>query len=95
MPSWCRTIFNALQSEFRPHHSTESALVKVLNDIHLSSDVSKISVLVLLDLSAEFDTVDHKILFDRLEKLVGLSSTMLNWFKSYLQDREYFVSIGN
>ncbi|MDF4336140.1 reverse transcriptase domain-containing protein, partial [Vibrio parahaemolyticus] len=87
--------FDAFQSGFRAHHSTETALVKVLNDIHLSGDASKISVLVLLDLSAAFDTVDHKILPDRLEKVVGLSGTVLNWVESYLQDRDFFVSLGN
>lgn len=83
------------QSGFRPHHSTETALIKVLNDIRLNTDSGKISVLVLLDLSAAFDTVDHAILLDRLENWVGLSGTALNWFKTYLTDRKYFVSIGN
>ena len=54
-----------------------------------------ISVLVLLDLSAAFDTVDHNILLDRLENWVGVSATALNWYSSYLKDRTNFVSIGN
>ncbi len=88
--------FDVFQSGFRPHHSTETALVKVFNDIHLNTDSGRISVyLVLLDLSAAFDTVDHNILLDRLENWVGLSGTVLNWFESYLKDRDYFVSIGN
>ena len=87
--------FDIYQSGFRPHHSTETALVKVLNDIHLNIDSGNISVLVLLDLSAAFDTVDHNILLDRLKNWVGLSGTALNWFMSYLKDRDYFVSIGN
>ena len=88
-------IFNTFQSGFRPHHSTETVLIKVLNDIHLNNDACKSSVLVLLDLSAAFDTVDHNILLSRLEKWVGLTGTVLQWFKSYLQDRAFFVSIGN
>ncbi len=55
------------------HHSTETALIKIINDIRFNSDSGKISVLVLLDLSAVFDTVDHNILLERLENWVGLS----------------------
>ena len=88
-------LFDNFQSGFRPLHSTETALIKVLNDIRLNTDSGKVSVLVLLDLSAAFDTVDHNILIDRLENWVGLSGTVLNWFRSYLQDRNYYVSIGN
>ncbi|KAI2645280.1 RNA-directed DNA polymerase from mobile element jockey [Labeo rohita] len=82
------------QSGFRPHHSTETALVKIINDIRLNSDSGKISVLVLLDLSAAFDTVDHNILLERLENWVGLSGMALSWFRSYLEGRGYYVSIG-
>ncbi|KAI2648158.1 RNA-directed DNA polymerase from mobile element jockey [Labeo rohita] len=82
------------QSGFQPHHSTETALVKIINDIRLNSDSCKISVLVLLDLSAAFETVDHKILLERLENWVGLSGMALNWFRSYLEGRGYYVSIG-
>ena len=53
------------------------------------------SVLVLLDLTAAFDTADHNILLKRLENWAGLSGTVLNWFKTYLENRKHFVSIGN
>ncbi len=82
------------QSGFRAHHSTETALIKIINDIRFNSDSGKISVLVLLDLSAAFDTVDHNILLERLENWVGLSGMVLKWFRSYLEGSGYYVSIG-
>ena len=75
--------------------STETALVKVLNDIRLNTDSGYVSVLVLLDLSTAFATVDHRILLHRLKIWVGLSGVVLNWFRSYLEGRRYFVTIGS
>uniref|UniRef100_A0A8C8DYC0 Reverse transcriptase domain-containing protein n=1 Tax=Oryzias sinensis TaxID=183150 RepID=A0A8C8DYC0_9TELE len=87
--------FDAFQSGFRPHHSTETALIKVTNDIRLNTDDGKVSVLILLDLSAAFDTVDHGILLHRLQDWVSISGSALSWLKSYLEDRKYFVQIGS
>ncbi len=70
------------------HHSTETARIRIINYIHFNSDSGKISVLVLLDLRAAFDTVDHNILLERLENWVGLSGMVLKWFRSYL---DYYV----
>ena len=65
--------------------------MKVTNDLLLASDEGLVSVLVLLDLSAAFDTIDHHILLHRLEHLIGIKATALSWFKSYLLDRSQFV----
>lgn len=59
------------QSGFRTHNSTKTALIKILKYIRLNTDTGKISVLVLLHLSTEFDTVDHNILLNRLGKKMG------------------------
>lgn len=88
-------LFDKFQSGFRPHHSTETALIKVLNDIRLNADSGKVSVLVLLDLSVAFDSVDHSIMLNRLETWAGLSGTVLEWFRSFLEERSYFVTIGS
>ncbi len=64
------------------------------NDLLLSSDCGCISLLVLLDLSAAFDTIDHNILLNRLENSVGISGSALAWFKSYLSDRHQFVAVN-
>ena len=89
------SYFDEFQSGFRANHSTETALTKVMNDIRLNNDVGKTSVLVLLDLSAAFDTVDHTILLHRLEHWVGFTGIVINWLKSYLQQRSFFVAIGS
>ncbi len=88
-------FFDVYQSGFRVNHSTETALVRVVNDLKISSDNHKVTVLVLLDLSAAFDTVDHGILLKRLEHCLGLRGTVLNWLSSYLTGRSFSVAVGN
>ncbi len=80
------------QSGFRPSHSTETVVIRVTNDLLLSSDRGCIFPLVLLDLSAAFDTIDHNILLNILENFVAISGSALTWFKSYLSDRHQFDS---
>ena len=70
------------------------ALLCVSNDIIRSLDCKKPVLLVLLDLSAAFDTVDHSKLLSRLQHPVGITGTMLNWFASYLKDRSQQVVAG-
>ncbi len=87
-------LFEPLQSGFRKFHSTETALVKVPNDLLMASDSGATSLLILLDLRAAFDTVDHGLLLTRLESVFGVSGKVLNWFKSYFTDRSQFISMS-
>ena len=71
------------------------ALVKITNDLLTAADKGLVSILVLLDLSAAFDTIDHTILLQRLEHLVGIKGIALSWFKSYFSDRSQFVNVND
>ena len=81
------------QSACKEFHSTETALLRVHNDILCSLDQNKSVILLLLDLSAAFDTVDHAILISRLSNRFGVKGTALAWFKSYLTSRQQFVNV--
>ena len=70
------------QSAYCVSHSTETALLKVKSDIMGMIHNQKGVFLVLLDLSAAFDTVNHNVLFNRLECEIGITGTALEWFKS-------------
>lgn len=87
-------LFVPVQSAYRSGHSTETALVRVFNDLLLSVDMNMGAAIVLLDLSAAFDTVDHNLLLSRLSSQFGISGSAINWFNSYLSDRSQVVSVN-
>lgn len=73
-----------LQSAFRRQHSTKTAFFSVTNDLPLAADAGFLSILILLDLSAAFNTINHSIASDRLESLISLSGLTLSLFTPYL-----------
>ena len=75
------------QSAYKKRFSTETLLIRIVNDILIATDESKATVVMLLDLSAAFDTVDHNKLLLILEKEIGISGVALKWFQSYLSGR--------
>ena len=87
-------LHEPLQSAYKKLHSCETALIHVQNNILQQIDNRSGVALVLLDLSAAFDTVDHSILLNRLFSKFGVCGKALQWFKSYLCGRSQFVSVN-
>ena len=88
-------LYNTCQSAYRQGHSTETALLKVVDDLFLSHGRCSISALALLDFSSAFETIDHPILVHRLHTDFGFTDAVLQWFSSYLTDRTHYVSLSN
>ena len=82
------------QSAYRPMHSTETILVKIQSDILTNMEHQKVTILVLIDLSAAFDTIDTDILCSILSTKFRVKNTALEWFKSYLSSRKLQVSVN-
>ena len=79
------SLFDPLQSAYRDKHFTETALIKVQNDILTALDAGSSAILLMLDLSAAFDTIDHDILLSRSCNVYGITGNALDWFRSYLK----------
>ena len=89
------SLYPPLQSSYRKQHSTETALIKVHNDILMNMNKQHVTLLVLLDLSSAFDTRSHDILLSRLQSNFGVHGTVLSWFESYLVGRRQRVFINS
>ena len=81
------------QSSYRKYHSTETALVKVHNDILTSMDNQEVTFLILLGLSAAFDTINHSLLMNIVENDFGITGLAKKWLASYLGNRQQRITI--
>ena len=88
-------LSDRFQSAYRTAHSTETALVSVHSYIAEQLDQRSSVALIMLDLSAAFDTIDHNILIKRFNYSFGIGSDALHWIKSYLHERYQCIKIGN
>jgi len=87
-------LHDNLQSSYHTGHSTDTSLLKVHHDIAEALDRNCMAALVLLELPAAFDIIDHKILQTRIEHSFGVTGSALSWIKSYLSDISQCVAIG-
>ena len=88
-------LLETFQSAYKKGHSTETALTRINDDLLRAIDDNACVILVLLDLSATFDTVDHQILLTRLKCRYGVKGTALAWMRSYLSNRLQYVRVAN
>ena len=87
-------MLDPYQSGYRKHHSTETAMLNITNDMLQMKDYNLSTALVSIDLSAAFDLVDHDILVNRLENYFGFTATVLHWFRSFVSERSQCVLLG-
>lgn len=81
------SVYPEMQSSYRRGHSTKTALLRVANDIIIKMNSQEVTLLVMLDLSAAFNTVNHDILIKRLHGELGIADLAMRWFESYLHNR--------
>ena len=82
------------QSAYRKFHSTETALLRIKHDILMNMNQQHVTLLVTLDLSAAFDTIDHVILLKRLHSNFGISGRVLSWFQCYLENSSQSIFVN-
>ena len=87
------SLLDPYQSAYKKNHSTNTALLKITDDILDAIDDSEITLLIFLDFSKAFDTVNHKILIEKL-KILGVQNDTCDWINSYLCNRYQMVVVG-
>jgi len=80
-------LYGKTQSAYRKHHSVETAMIRIYNDLLLAADRGQETVLVMLDYSSAFDIIDHDTMLQRLSSGYGIVGTALDWFRSYFNNR--------
>jgi len=83
------------QSAYRHHHTIETTVCILHNDLVRTIDTGHVTALVQLDLSAAFDTVDHELLIEVMKKRFAIGGVTLNWFTSYLNERTQSFMFGD
>ena len=81
------------QSAFRGNHSTETALIRLTDQILFNMDNDEITALVFLDFRKAFDVINHDLLLKKLS-IYGVGNSTVGWFRSYLSERRQFVKLG-
>lgn len=87
-------VFYKFQSGFRSNHSTDSCLSFLNDKILQGFDFGIYTGMILIDLQKAFDTIDHKILIEKMPYF-GFSKDVINWFNSYLSGRIFKVSVND
>ena len=86
---------NSRQSAYKSGHSTETTLPHIKNKVHVSLLEGERTALVLLNLSAAFNTIDHTTLLNCLKSWFDVCGTVLKWFMSYLSHQFQAIKIGS
>ena len=89
------SMHDPMQSAYKLLHSTETALVKINYDIPRRLDAGKFTILVSLDLSEAFDTINHNVLLNRLHYMYEIAGIAFKWFQSYIEQRNNQVCVGD
>ena len=87
--------FNSAQSAYRRHHSTETALLRTTDAVYRAADRSEATLIVALDISTAFDTINHIILLNRLNNSFGVDGNVLSLISPYLAMRSQTVRVGS
>ena len=83
-----------MQSAYPQAHGIETALLRVYNDMLLAVDKGKEIVLILLDYSAAFDTINRDVFLTRLAERYGIIGSVLRWFSTYFHNRSQYVPVN-